>query len=792
MPNELINKVGLYPRCEYYTRFENTTAFRMGNPTFWGSYHRSSATRFFQLAGGKTNVHIDSDCITDEKGYAKYAHTGGIASPYSIPLYLNMLKANRRATKGQANVRDDLLIYKRNISQTIVDSFATYTDNRQKTAKAYQLRPIVYFENKYPCVLVRLPILNIHQQKTEATKYWAKHPQAFQKLLLACLIAQIDRLAIEEGLPIEVVIRASFGHNLPSICETKNTFRINVGLIPQQFAELIGKALHLLNLAINEITDESAKRIKFNEKFYAKIRRHNAEKLQGKIKKYTRYEKLIETRDFRKAAESQEAFERLYAAFCEKNEGKGRAGKSTFKPVIIKGKTVWQVIREVGDTASKSVLSECFRENASVDWFASTVLAKLCNEKELREAIETTLHKMLLYLDYGKTVTLNDNQIRQTLKSRKIQFENPSFLKIYKNDPAFNKITLAIFKAFNAKRPNEGLYAALEYAGVEFISTMKGSVKIAKEADYGSSSDFSDDLTVLCDEVAHRGSDSEPEEFSLDDCEGIDDELVERASYLYPDPSPLDILYAKFDNDWLNEEEKLAKHHIVHRKLRVCAGMKAIVLAHYGALCYLKQNNIRPKTADTEQMYYEVKDALKYIEPPQPVRSRIKQAIIYYDLNHCNSVNAGDNISLEQKLALNAQDEEVFSVIVLDCTSSTHAEIKIALQQCLNYEPIKVVMFVSSGLKNDQGGLDYNPYGEVRIVARDRKTCEFVFAKMKRGLSEDDKLPVKVHESIRACKRRGLATSLSNFFKAPAAIEEKAEKISHYYDDSNPHLKVKN
>ncbi|HVY53808.1 MAG TPA: hypothetical protein VHA13_04750, partial [Gammaproteobacteria bacterium] len=557
----------------------------------------------------------------------------------------------------------------------------------------------------YPCVLIAFPILNPAEVETEAAKYWQQHPKPFQKLLLSSFIAYLNVAALRENIPIEMVLRSSFGHNLPSVCETNNTFRINVGIIPKRYAELIGKTLSHLNQVLSAITDEKSPLAVFNENFLAQVRFYNATKLKKAIATKSRYKILRDDADFKNKHTSDEAFERLYKRFCKINKDKASSkGRANFIPVNLKNKTIWEVIRQAGDSMGKSVLDECFRQKGTEDWFADQVMDALLADSP--NPIETALSKLLQCIKYNDTVTMNYTKIRKDLKKIKRTFPDLSFESFYKDDTDFSEITRLLFEALNAKRPKKALYSGLEYAGKNFFETARGSEEVQDEPDYGSDSEFETDLA---------------------------------------------------------EEEETKEIHFAHRKLRVCAGMKAILLAQYGALSYLRSQGIATYALNIEQMYYEVEDALKLVDVSQPVinnvRSKMGSKILHFDLNHCNATNSADNPILNKKL-----NEVNPAIVVLDYTSATALKIKQSLQQCFSRKNIALVLLVDSGLKNNQGGLDVNPYGEVRVCARNKKMVKTVVEMMQKGLSEKDKLTPKTHEKVRACKNRGLAFSLLGLF----------------------------
>jgi hypothetical protein len=810
---DLITDVHFFPRSEYHTRFYGTTAFDMQEAKYWDTYHRSESSRFFTIAGSRKKAQFSSPCTKKgEKDHSFHAHTGGFHSPFVLGEYDEAFKLEKHVDEGIINVRDQLLLYKIRMAKTVVENFEKLTTNKQKVRlknkrTQFTFRPIVFAENDSPCVLVAFPVLNPVEIKTEAVKYWAGKPEAFQSLLLCSFIAFLNVEAMREKIPIEMVLRASFGHNLPSVCESNKTFRINVGLIPKCYAELIAKALHQLNQAVNKITDEQTSKVTFHDGFLTQVKRYNAKKLKKAISKKTLYRELVSTDDFNGAEASDEAFNRLYASFCMKNnQTPGRAGKAIFKPVNLENKTIWETIRQTGDSRGGSVLTECFREQGTKDWFANRVMEALL--VGFPNPIEMALSELLKCITYGEKATMNYAKIRDDLRAPKKAFHSPSFEPLYQHDPVFSEIVSIVFDGFCAKRPSKSLYEEIEHAGTSFFKVAKGSQDVTEEPDYGSDSEFED-------EVCH--------------------------------------------------EKTTKKSSFSHHKLRVCSGMKAILLAQYGALSYFHDQGITSYKQDIEHMYYEVEDALRSVnvsltvlnkiratvegtlksvnvsltvlnkiraavedtlklinvsqltpnfiggavekalksgDVSLPARNKISSAvedalkcinfsqpalnnvraagnfgILHFDLNHSNATNSPDNQSLEEKLA-----EFNPSVAILDYTSSTTSSVKKALQACFSKENVKLVILVDSGLKNNQGGCDINPYGEVRICARDRRTCKMISAMMQSGLSEQDKLTPRTHEKVRACKRRGMAFSLFGLFKTDKSrfqvVEEERDSAS--------------
>ncbi len=221
-------------------------------------------------------------------------------------------------------------------------------------------------------------------------------------------------------------------------------------------------------------TGKSSVFVPFDNEFHAKIRRYNATKLKKSIDEKERYEKLGNMREYQTADSSNEAFERLYEAFLERNKDTSLVGSARFTPVRLQGDSVWAVIKEAGDSAAKSVLAECFREHEAVDWFSDMVFNAL-RKSPNENAIEIALYDLLSYLDFAETVTMVYAKMRRDLKpTKKLPFDDMSFESCYQDDEPFNKITQLLFDGLGAERPDINLYSAIERAGAIFF-TLKTS-----------------------------------------------------------------------------------------------------------------------------------------------------------------------------------------------------------------------------------------------------------------------------------------------------------------------------
>lgn len=746
--SELITDISLFPRCEYYSRFIGTTAFAMDNEKYWGTYHRGKSTRYSNAVGLK-NTRFESDFLQKEyNAHAFHAHTGCIESPFNHQIYQYKIKPEKIAENNDDNVRDELLIYKRKIAKIVVKSYEDAGGRNTQTIEN-QLRPVIYCENNYPCVLVKLPILNPNECKTEAANYWAHHPKPFQLLLIASYIAILNIKAIENNIPIEIVHRASFGHNLPSICQTDITFRINVGLIPNVYAKLMGEAVHELNLMFAKIKDESSLKISFvDKKFLSMINQYNAKKLKKIIDDHKQYKELKSEKAYKNAETSSKSFDKLLMLKQkleqDKKRKKGKILRVNFSPVEFKNEeSIWVQIRKPGNSRGDSLLSECFRENITVDWFANAMMQAFVNRHP--NPVESVLDKLIGCLRYEDKVTMNYDLIKAEFLKPKKEFQSLSFSELYHNDPDFSRITTMLCNAFEIEKPEKKLYEYLERNGVDFFTTYKGSDNESAMYDNGSESELSEDCATNI---------SNPDNL-----------------------------------------ENIKQFHLSGKVLRVCAGMKAIVLAHYGALAYLRMKHVRKYSLDIDQMYYETECALKSVKNDDKIRQihdmirnchQPVEGILHFDLNHCNASNSALNQTFEEKLETTKP-----MVAILDYTNGIGDEMKLALAQYFTSRGFGLVMMVESSLKNSQGGVDFNPYGEVIVFANDNETRNEIFNIMKSGLSEKDKLSPQANGMASACKKRRLSVSINTLFESSHRPNKKIKPIEVIQDSLSAHYECK-
>lgn len=207
-----------FPRCEYKARFTDTTAFEMSDPRFWGTYYRSTKS-----GGNYDRLNtIRPEMGTPQKRTRRRASSGHFNSPYIRHQY--NLRSSTATTHAQQSIKstnannlyDQQLKYKCKLCELVVEKYNSINAPKRIT---------VYVRNDFPCILVKLDLLK--------GSLGEKH---LYEICSAYFCAIANFFAIKNKVPIEMVIRASIGHNLTSISATKTSFRINIGIVPAIYA----------------------------------------------------------------------------------------------------------------------------------------------------------------------------------------------------------------------------------------------------------------------------------------------------------------------------------------------------------------------------------------------------------------------------------------------------------------------------------------------------------------------------------------------------------------------------
>jgi len=206
------------------------------------------------------------------KGNGAEAHVGLYPNSFS---YLRNLddsvkkpedeaRAPEHTTPATGDLYDQALAYKRMLSQRVADG---------SPGLAY-LDVGVY--NDYPLVMVHFDLAAfVNDYGKSIAKPTDGTRKAFTSFLMNYYMGLANYYARSAGLDITIVERSSFGFNTPSIAQTAESFRINMGLMPPLYAEVHIRALKFLNAQLAHLMKKKAARVaadhplKTTDKYFA-------------------------------------------------------------------------------------------------------------------------------------------------------------------------------------------------------------------------------------------------------------------------------------------------------------------------------------------------------------------------------------------------------------------------------------------------------------------------------------------------------------------------------------------
>jgi hypothetical protein len=716
----------LFPRCEYYTRYEGSTYFSMDEYQFWNTYHRSEHSRSFQLLKG----HYVASHLHHQQGQSFYAHAGSYENPFQAPYYAKKFQSKTQAVlkkmpPAQAGYfYNHLLEHRKATCRIIIVEFERLMKEQgkpriqkvQKMAKVKKSpnfegdRTIVYMDNDYPCILVSMPFMNrgflgrtsaIQKESPQyaSVEFWSEHSKVFQDLLMAYYVAIVNYHADRSGIPIELVMRSSFGQFQPSISETARSFRINVGIIPQQYAKLLATGLYHLYCLFETFTDE----------FPASL-------VPDADPKHTWWpERTQYITDY--IFDSIELTEERRDEIFENN--------------------VWWTLRiPTSHRNNHSFLYEMLREKINRELLANLVL------KQLLETEQTDMWPLALMFNYLEYKT-NSKKQTVTSFSDKVKEEYSSNTGIWQKrkwsqsqpipDPNFWQLTDQICMALSGKTLSHtsgtgvvlGLYAYLEKLHIDF---MKKYCRSPVKAD--SDEEDSERSELEQDEENQLGSDSE-------------------------------------------EEGNVVKGKKIYaKKIITVTGLMAISYAGYAARWYVKK--ILKKDTYQERakyMYYETAGNLELLNSISDLKINGKShsKILYFDLNYCNALNEVEGIITLENEITGFQPK----IIILDYTSATTVAVNKALQAIFGSDKrskADLVLLVSSGLKNESGGANHNPYGTLRIMCSRQEDLNSVYDKLVKLIQKDKHfVPLLAHQIRRNYKAQGFVPTNASFIQQKAS-----------------------
>lgn len=900
--NEPIEDETLYPRCEFYHRFDNTSLFA-NDVQRANVYSRSDKARHIQ--GNRDETKFVPTLLTDP--HAKVtnslsAHTGGYANPYVLPKYANNIELKKHefepkyAAPVQAELYEELLSYKLGLCNYVAKEFTKqipcadigagryrakimasiptltsfkkveiiirkwqcqkktcvelYTvvngkvtkislaDNKklvgqlaeQKVKSGDQLERVlekfqpyleskdlypdldrqgVHCSNKYPCVLVKftpkVDDKSISEAAADKTFY-----KRYNHLLMAYFIAIVDYNAYNAGLEIEMVGRSGFGQNNPSISVTEKSFRINIGLVPKEYANVIVKSLVQLHNLFH-LLEDADEHLEMNENLKDKL--DNARQIG--------FEKLTLPNTYWEALWEKGSHGRNGCIFLHELIKRERD-----RPELL-ANFVLEAIKKNPDkfftnlALAEAPLEEMFR------------LVEYTSDAQLKYEVHTSKSNAFINLK-GLTNGIyktRDNKYFQVINARnpkikKLELKNSKQdMSAYKSDQKLShERCTQLFKSYISPDP-----CKISVRSKSKLEEQK-FFRFTEPSDKEVSSDPA--LSAIIGKLCHGIAVDVPKDLKVRDL------------YRFLEASHIDFICKKRTrterdlkkvSDWGSESEteepNFAQAKSVYaKKVIVANGMLAINLSYYAARSAIHFLDAVDEMDDDDDVYTVFENhhdemALKsrkisinctntYFETisgdakeplcldvathPPSLRKDDKADILFFDLNSFRADFISQKANLHEQLKIAKP-----TVVILDHTSSATAEIRKAIKAIYEGHPtVSLVLLVTSGLKNEQGGADNNPYGKLTILSladqgETNTLTNFIYDEIIAlrspdagiKLSEKALLPKAAHAIRQSYKDRGFATTASAILRGDVEdsfdIETQSETLSESSSDDD-------
>jgi hypothetical protein len=152
----------------------------------------------------------------------------------------------KETSAGNADLYNQMLEYKKSICLRVV-------------AKSRATKYIkITYANDFPCIMVHVKKSSFIKPNDAAAPTEASY-KAWVDFLISIFTGMINYYAYENDIPIELERRASFGFLTPTICETGESFRISVGIVPEAYADLLTTSLQKLDELIQALHTSKTK-----------------------------------------------------------------------------------------------------------------------------------------------------------------------------------------------------------------------------------------------------------------------------------------------------------------------------------------------------------------------------------------------------------------------------------------------------------------------------------------------------------------------------------------------------
>lgn len=266
-------------------------------------------------------------------------------------------------------------------------------------------------------------------------------------------------------------------------------------------------------------------------------------------------------------------------------------------------------------------------------------------------------------------------------------------------------------------------------------------------------------------------------------------ELASVESFFHPDKCTVKDGYGSDSDDEASIPalRQTGRYQICTKKFITATGIRAIQLVFAAIKLYSQATtglNFRTLEPDCAKMYYETETALsaKHAIPvtgASVTELAARYKVTFFDLNHCNNDQKPASTGLESL-------DIKYPICVLDTTSATiHETARACTTLFGKHESLDIIVCVGSGLKCEQGGSDLNPYGSIRIIARD-KTLRDRFYNQLEALEAQAGYahPALSHQLRLHAKKRGMTPTNHAILTAMSSMEDALTEDNYVLSNS--------
>lgn len=641
--------VPLGPCCEYHKRFQSTSLFDMPKQAYWNKYgardsnarerNKNKKQQPWPEKGPGEKARRRRDCAIK---------SGLFQNPFDFRSdYLSILPSpteiEERILKldeqdASASACDERVARPRDVYQHSLEYRHDACARIMAELRNMNFQGKINADNDYPCLLLGTP--GAPTAEDSKSGQLETNKGSWTRFVMAHFVGIANAIAIRQAIPIEVVMRASFGHCAPSAAACGESFRINVGLIPKEYQDVLAMAI----MRTQEI---------FDVRYRVALENKKLPDTWAKLKK-----------------EYRDAYKR-----------KTRAKKpQTLQNVD----NLWKWLWSTGDADGHSVLYQITNRNQSrIEELADAAYDVMMSAgsidggelaSDFAEELEDYPSRFHVSRDGALSFEKHNLATTRRFVAPGRRIEDKPFWEIMELMMSALGGSSAERRKFAEQGTVKGLYAALETHNIAFIKKTAPRYEL--------------------DAVDGVGSDSENE-------------------------------------GQLGE----GRHKVYSKKVITATGMRAIHLAHYASSLVrgaserkVEQSNVN---IFADKVYYETRTALEKFPIVENSRSKLmwrptdrKRApgeatkALFFDLNHCNTSQEGAQTEV---------DFSKFDVVVLDHTSAMPKRVHDYLNKAFDCRKLQAVFLIGSGLKNEQCGIDINPYGTIRVVTRDKDQTNILY-----------------------------------------------------------------